>query len=638
MNTSKRNEISEVVDIELSRDEDSVTSLAVARAEDDSIVALAGINSSQAEQLKGNNQHLRSFRLEYPPRKAAAAAGEDTEKKDKKDDAGKKTTPLSRASLFRTKIHKPAPGQKIDTYQRILRLSPWRGADSPRIAAIATGLAPSGEIVLFDATTPTPQESDVLGRIRLGDGEEAEDVDIIDLDGEEKGKKNGKRFKVAYTNGVDVFTFEIDSSRRSNASPEVRCVYTVPFPDYYAKNKARPRFRALRFLSPTALLLLQNAPDRGGCELVVLSLPSSSSSPSSGDGAFGTIIRRRKLRRMMKIGLGLDVCNLGANPDGERQFIVAVSGNDQSIEVLTLEYSPKNRRYNRNNYGGYDKLRPYTVLRDVHPFSMTKLCFSTFTPPAYPVTGTVRPQSVKLASVSMGNTVVVHTLPLSPFPSVHTREPRYVLVVPGHPQAWETAYSGLVALLIVAIGCFLLQAFTEIRGGVPPYLGATEWLPPRIREMVARPYMFENGLPGRYLEDRLAHAPETQGQTPEVKMRRTLRDILAARRAAGAVDLATESAAPPAIVVHHDDTAISVHVASQGGDEAVIARETARRWEDLQPEERESWKRRLVEAGQWAVEEGEEILKGVLFAEVAGAVEGLVARTGEGRREEQQES
>lgn len=598
-------------------------------------MALAGINSSQAEQQKGNNQHLRSFRLEYPPRKAAAAAEGDTgKKKDKKDkkEEIRKTTALSRASLFRTKTQKPAPGQKIDTYQRILRLSPWRGADAPRIGAIATGLAPSGEIVLFNAATPTPSESDVLGRIRLGDGEEAEDVDIIDLDDDEK-KNGGKKFKVAYTNGVDVFTFEISSSKRSNASPEVSCVYTVPFSDYYAKSKARPKFRALRFLSPTTLLLLQNAPDRAGCELVVLSLPSPSSSSSSrsggakgGDGPSGAIIRRKKLRKSIKIGLGLDVCNLGANPDGERQFIIAVSGSDQSIEVLTLEYSPKNKKNSKSK--GYDKLRSYTTLRDVHPFSMTKICFSPFTPPPYPVTGSVPPQYVQIASVSMGNTVVVHTFPLSPFPTVYTREPRYVLVTPGYSPAWETAYSGLVALLIVAISCFLLQAFTEIRGGTPPYLGATEWLPPSIREMVARPYMFEGGLPGRYVDDRLAYESGAPGQqVPKAQVRQTLRDLLSARRAAASVvdlDRAPESAI---IVRDEGDTSISAHVASTHDEEAEVAAETvrgARRWEDLRPEERESWKRKLINAGQWAVEEGEEVLKGVLFAELAGAVEGAV--------------
>lgn len=593
MNTSKRNEISEVVDIELSRDEDSVTSLAVALADDESIVALAGINSSQAEQQRGNNQHLRSFRLEYPPRKSADHADGEKPQEEKRP---RTTTALSRTSLFKN-IQKPKPGEKIDTYQRLLRLSPWRGADAPRIAAIATGLAPSGEIVLFNVTA-NPQPSDVIGRIRLGAGEEAEDVDIIDI---EDGK-----FQVAYTNGVDVFTFEISPSRKSEAAPEVKQVYTMPFPDSRGKKaKTRPKFRALRFLSPKALILLQNAPDRAGCELVRLSLPSSDGSAS------GKVSQRKKLRKSMKIGLGLDVCDLGESPDKERQYIIAVAGNDQSIDVFTIEYSPKKK-------GGYGKLERYRTLTDVHPFSMTKICFAPFQPPAHPVTSAVLPQYVKLASVSLGNTVVVHTFPLSPFPDGRTRTPRYVLKSPGPSETWETIYSCFVALVIIAISCFLLQAFTEIRGGTPAYLGAADWLPEGIRQKVARPYIFEHRLPS----SRLVNVPQVQTTTTTTPAattttQKSLRDLLHARRRA------EDTIAPhPTIIVRagdDDETSISVeeiathHDNNNDDAEELSKRQNARRWEDLHEDERSKWKRRLSEAGHWSVEEGEQILEGILF-------------------------
>ncbi|KAL1969044.1 hypothetical protein VTN77DRAFT_878 [Rasamsonia byssochlamydoides] len=600
LNTSKRNEISEVVDIELSRDEDSVTSLAVAQADDESIVALAGINSSQAEQQQGNNQHLRSFRLEYPPRKSVN--GDDAAAEKQQEQRPRKTTPLARTSLFKT-IHKPKRGEKIDTYQRLLRLSPWKGADAPRIAAIATGLAPSGEIVLFNVT-PNPQPSDVIGRIRLGDGEEAEDVDIIDID-------DGK-FQVAYTNGVDVFTFEISPSRKSEAAPNIKPVYTMPFPDSRAKVKTRPKFRALRFLSPKTLLLLQNAPDRGGCELVGLSLPSSLEG-----SALGKVSQRKKLRKSMKIGLGLDVCNLGESPDKERQYIIAVAGSDQSIEVFTLEYSPKKK--------GYGRFQRYTTLADVHPFSMTKICFSAFQPPTHPVTSAVLPQYVKLASVSLGNTVVVHTFPLSPFPEGQTRTPRYVLKSPGRSETWETAFSCFVALLIIGISCFLLQAFTEIRGGVPAYLGAADWLPERVRQMIARPYMFEHGWPQSRTDILPGSAEVPQVQTPQKKV---LRDILNARRRAATSSISAEledTIAPhhrhPAIIVRDDGSVLSVEeVTADAADAAELAKRiNARRWEDLREEERNKWKRRLSEAGHWSVEEGEQILEGILFGQLAAA-------------------
>ncbi|RAL10105.1 uncharacterized protein BO97DRAFT_373434 [Aspergillus homomorphus CBS 101889] len=482
LDSSKRQTLSPVVDIELSRNEDSVTSLAAARPNESSIIALAGINSSVEEQKRDNNQHLRSFRIDYPPRKAISGPDEvDGPSEDKSSDAATpgKTTPLSRASLFRTvKGSKPS-----DTYQRLLRLSPWRAsARSPRVGAIATGLAAIGEIVFFSVTA-TPGQSDVIGRIRLGSDEEAEDIDIIDLNDEDG------TFRFAYTNGMDLFVGQITAQTRSNASPDVQCVYTTPAPE--KRSRTRSKFRALRFLSPTSLLLLQNAPDRKGCELMIIDLRNALATTPTGKTqeqkvtGKAAIIRRKKLRRTIKIGLGLDICLLGSGSDDsmnqQQQAIIAVTGSDQSIELLTLEFDPLSSR------GGYGALRRYTTLLDVHPFSMTKLCFAPFYPPTHPVSAETPPQYIKLASVSMGNTVVVHTLPLLPCPPT-SRHPRYVLSMPGESEIWTNFSSGFAALLSIFIVCFVLQAFTEIRGAMPPYLGATDWLPPHIREAVARPY------------------------------------------------------------------------------------------------------------------------------------------------------
>lgn len=170
----------------LSRDEDSVTSLAAAPLVGDeagSLVALAGINSSVEQQKKNNNQHLRAFRFEVPQKTTAVAEGSG--KKDTKSEEEVipgKAIALSQASLFRTKN---GPGSS-DTYQRVTRLSPWpKGKDGnekhTRIGAVATGLAPSGEIVFFRATE-TPSEKDVIGRIQLSGNEEAEDLDFVSLE------------------------------------------------------------------------------------------------------------------------------------------------------------------------------------------------------------------------------------------------------------------------------------------------------------------------------------------------------------------------------------------------------------------------------------------------------------------------
>ncbi|KAH8702605.1 hypothetical protein BGW36DRAFT_373208 [Talaromyces proteolyticus] len=605
LNTSKRYKVSEIVDIDLSQDEDSVTSLAVAKPEEKSMVAFAGINSSQAEQKKGNNRHLRSFELEYPPpRKSQADTTESKEEPNENNKQGK-TTPLSQTALFRANAGKLKPGEKVDTYQRLLRLSPYRSITSPRIGAIATGLAPVGEIVLFNVTA-SPQSSDVIGRIRLDAGEEAEDVDIIDL--------NDGKYLVAYTNGTDVYTFQI-SSQRSDASPEVKSVFTI------SKSPKRSKLRALRFLSTNALVLLENAPNRTGSELKLLSLPSSKDT-------VGKIVRQRKLRGSVKIGLGLDVVNLDATTNGDQQHIIAIAGSDQSIVIFTVDYNPKSKKYG--------KLDKYATLSEVHPFSMTKICFSFFQPPSHPVTSKTLPQYVKIASVSLGNTVVVHTLPLAPFP-LNTLTPRYVLKVPGRPEFWETVFSCSVALLVVAISCFLLQAFTEIRGGTPAYIGATDWLPTRLREKIARPYMFDENnklLSSAVFSPESTEAP--QAQVSSIVTGKALRGLLESRQESitsstddGAANTPSSSTFkdvdPPLnthiIVQRSDEGSISAQQVEHHDDESSVSeKHNARKWEDLQPEEQSHWKRFLSEAGHWATEEGEQVLQGIFFGQIGGLV------------------
>lgn len=601
-----------------------MTSLAAAPLagdQTDSLGALAGINSSVEQQKKNNNQHLRAFRF-VAPRKNAAFSDTTTSPKDNGRDknGGKpvkveenvvsgKATALSQASLFRTKN---GPGSS-DTYQRVTRLSPWpKGKDDigkhTRIGAVATGLAQSGEIVFFRATE-TPSEKDIIGRIQLSGNEEAEDVDFASLEHDsEKTEDAHGRFLVAYTNGADVLVGEISSSSRSNSSPDVRSVYTIPLPANGAR-AARPKFRALRFLSPKTLLLLQNAPNRGGSELILLQLPSDKSSKSR-------ILRRRKLPRTVKIGLGLDICQLGSNPQGQQQTVIAASGSDNSIPLFTLEYGP-----NR----GYGNFRPYTTLREVHPFSMTKLTFSTFVTPSHPVTPDVGPQNIKLASVSMGNTVVVHTFPLSPFPT-SSRTPRYVLAIPGPAEIWELVYSIIVLLCSLFAICLAMLAFAEIRGGTPPLLGATEWLPDSIRGAIAREYVVPPREKLTYFDTLLA----PRGNDNEIPVAKTfpadaqiesLREILDRVHRAGAAPADLETTAPQSLSVivrcgaEHSvvvETAVSVRESKQFEEEKLQA------WKDLSEPEQSVWKEKLTDAGRWVVSEGESVLEGILFSEACG--------------------
>ncbi|KAJ5150488.1 uncharacterized protein N7500_010677 [Penicillium coprophilum] len=621
IDTSRRDEITEAIELNLSRDEDSVTSLVAAPLtsdEADSLVALAGINSSVEQQKNNNNQHLRAFRFEVP-RKTTAVAASNTQNAEESENATKdsnsevipgKAIALSQASLFRTKN---GPGFS-DTYQRVTRLSPWPkekdGTEKQaRIGAVATGLAQSGEIVFFSATE-TPSEKDIIGRIQLSSNEEAEDLDFVALEHDlEKTDDAHGRFLMAYTNGVDVMVGEISSSTRSNSSPDVRSVYTIPLPASGARTP-RSKVRALRFLSPRILLLLQNAPNRGGSELVLLQLSNAKTTKSK-------ILRRRKLPRTVKIGLGLDICQLGTNPQGQQQTVIAVSGSDNSIPLFTLEYGP-----NR----GYSNFRTYTTLRDVHPFSMTKLTFSNFIAPPHPVTPDVGPQSIKLASVSMGNTVVVHTFPLSPFPTSSRTPP----LRPRHSRPRRD------------LGTTML-AFAEIRGGTPPILGATEWLPDSIRGVIAREYVLPSRDQLTYFDTLLApRGSDSDVDIPAATIVPTdsqiesLREILDRVHRAGAAPADLEPVAPQPLSVivrcgagqNAEQSVIIETAASASADESEQSEEEKlQAWKDLSASEQSAWKQRLIDAGRWTVSEGENVLIGVLFSEACGGL-GRAVREG----------
>ncbi|KAL3445198.1 hypothetical protein BJX65DRAFT_151863 [Aspergillus insuetus] len=591
LNAYKRRELSEVVDIELSRDEDSVTSLAAAHANDSSIVAFAGINSSLAQQKQNENRHLRSFQIDYPPRRS-----EGTEFKPPTQNKPGQTINLSQESLFRTVSGPKGP----DTYQRITRLSPWRSEDAPRVGAIATGLAPAGEVVFFNASTTKPGEEDVIGRIRLDSGEEAEDIDITEQDAD------SGLFEVAYTNGTDVFITRVSSETRSNAAPEVKSVYSIPA---NASGKGpKPKFRALRFIAPSTILLLQNEPDRKGSQLVLLDLRSS---PAK-------VLRRYMLRKSIKIGLGLDVCNLAPRPapSGFQQSIIAVSGSDQSLEILTLNWDS---RGHNSSSRGFSSLRRYLSLRDVHPFSMTRICFSNFIPPAHPVAPETPPQYVKLASVSMGNTVVVHTFALSPTPP-RSRNPHYVLVRPGENETLTAIGSTLTAFLSIVFVIFLVQAFTEIRGVMPPYLGISKYLPPDIRDAIAVPYNvppLPSPSPAPPLETLMTSNAPAESKS-DSELHPLLRDLIPDIETSILISCNPSNNALRVEPHTPNPGSVLAEEASESGSDSISHSHVPRQWTDLSAENRLAWKTQLINAGFWSAQEDEDesILENIFFEEL----------------------
>ncbi|KAI4240985.1 MAG: hypothetical protein LQ352_007524, partial [Teloschistes flavicans] len=467
INTSRKQTLSEVVDIELSKAEDSVTSLAVASSTASSVTAFAGINSSEKDQAAGKNEHLRSFRLEYPPKRPSETG---TEKNGAVEEYKGQTAPLGRASLFT-----PSTAAKKETYQRITRLSRPCKVNGGQLGAIATGLAPEGEIVLFDAKTNGPMGPWVEARLSMRKGQEAADVDIIGHD--DAGDAPPGTFSVAYCTDHEVHAFRM--TLKQNKAPVPQSAHEEPHPDTFATTKARPKFRSLRFLTPNLLLLLQNRSNRTGSGLLLLEL---------GPSYQARIIGRKSLHKGINSATAMSVTHLASStPSPSTQHIIAVAGQDTSISILTLEhrYAPPYKS---------PKFRLHTILRAVHPLQITSLSFSTFLPPHASQKDTP-PQYIKLASTSVANTIVLHTLPLTPYPppSQKPSKQRYVLTSPGRSDAVQMSFSIIVSALVIALGAFSLQAFTEIRGGSPEYLGAKGWLSQRVHDYIAVPYILENG-------------------------------------------------------------------------------------------------------------------------------------------------
>lgn len=623
LDASRKQTLTEVVDINLSKDEDSVNSLAISsHATESSFIALAGINSSEADQQAGKNEHLRLFQLGYPQIRRKRV---DSEKDEILEPQGE-TKALGQLSLFTT-----SSAVKKETYQRVLRLSRPRVEEHIRLGAIASGLAPEGEIVLFDTTGAQFGRVNVRGRLKLGKGIEAADVDVIHV--------NDGEYRIAYCTDYDVYLS--NSSPGSNQISTPQFVHGTPHPDTFAKSKARPKFRSIRFLAPDLIILLQVQPDRTGAELLLLEVPKFS--------PLGFITLRKCLHRGIKSANALAVALLpGANPGPASQKVqhaIAIAGQDTSITILTIDHA-SSPPFSSLSF------RLHAFLPKVHQLQITSLAFSTFIPPSTP--SQVAPQYLKLASTSIASTVVVHTLPLASLSSSTKKKSslRYVLRRPGRSETAEITISILVAAIAIAFGAFFLQAFIEIRGGTPEYLGAKGWLGERVSGYIARPYMFEETVSSAVpsLSNSILSAiPSVTGSvdsatetvkaefealtsaittaettsTPETTAR--LRALLSSQQTSP-TDLPDPHAEDPpstfnkqAIIIHasEDDQSLAVNLHSHN-DESDAPK--GKQWHEMEEDERERWRLRLVHAGEWAVEEGEAVLKGIFFSGVAGAV------------------
>ena len=470
---------------------------------------------------------------------------------------------LSRKSWFR-----PADAKIKETYQRIVRISSPRG-QSRRLIVLATGLAPSGELLCLLYGPDGVRER---ARLSLGKGIEAGGVDVIN--------KNGDGEPIAcYCTEREVSIFNPAEKQRPSENPLV--VYVQPHPDFWGNPQDRPSFRSLRFLKPHLLLLLANYPGKKAAEILVLCC--------SEEGKLGNIIARKRLHTGCK-ATALDVSILDNSAQTQSQFVIAVGDKNGTVAVYTLDWKASS---------GISNLKKFALLRASNASAVGSLVFSNFRLPDTSTTDAkaALPQHLKLASVGIVGTVTVHTLPLTPVPP-RSRTRRYVLSAPG--QGPQQVFSVVFSLVVVLLGAVLLQAFLEIRGGSPEYLEAKKWLSPAWQERIARPYVMENVMPN-------ISAPSDEAPATPV-----LSHLLGKAEEKG---------------VEEKEHAVLISVPHEGGDveadvHAVehVEGKRGRKWEDLGHKEREWWEKKLRDGGMWAENEVETVLKSVFFGEVAGLV------------------
>ncbi|RMZ80543.1 hypothetical protein DV737_g2959, partial [Chaetothyriales sp. CBS 132003] len=536
LDVSRSHETAEITDIELAKDEDSVTTLAVVSSSETSLTAIAGINSSVAEQDSGKNDHLRSFRISLPARKRKA---DGTQVGDEKALA---LLPPPNA-LGKTALFTSARGPRNETYQRVLRSAPIQSANEPRLTAIASGLAPENEVIAFQpvSNTLTSSTVDEISRINLGKTEAA-DVDVIAV--------KGVGHVLAYCTDDSVYVQRLPGTRDSKIDPPVR-TYQSPSATDSTAPKQRPKFRALRFLTPEHVLLLQNRPGRTGASLLILKIGSTGN---------GHVTFIKHLNKAIKLATGLDTAILRSPSSQHFQAVISVASQDSSIDLLTIDYTPS---------AGLSAFRHYALLRHVHSGPLTRLVFSNFIPPSSPEPKHTSRQRIKLASVGLDKVVVVHTLTLRRSTSASTSDqaPRFVLVPSGGNDVLQTTISAFTAIMVLLLAALLTQAFYEIRGTVPPRLGVAHYLPANIRDPIGQPVI-------------------TSATAP---------DIPAALSTAIEVIQDAPSRIPPA-----KGEGESARVGA--GPETKL-----KRWDELSAKEKRGWKEKLKSTGFWVEQQGDKM-------------------------------
>ena len=242
---------------------------------------------------------------------------------------------------------------------------------------------------------------------------------------------------------------------------------------------------------------------------------------------------------------------------------------------------------------------------------MTKAVFSPFhkpvAPPEQPVDRKAGPQYLRLASTSLGNTVSVETFELQSYNG------RYVLQTARTRNLYSAATYLVIAMVVAAIA-LMIQSFIDPQGEL------TRHMVPRSLQNAGSQYKSM----GELARDKRQQAALNNADTATMKTVHRIQDLLHLHMPQHASP--NSGAQQKALIIHEDGDGTELSTEVHASTDEVIKKHTeARQWEELSDEERHYWRKKLSEAGMWAVGEGETILKSIFFGNVAGAI-GAAAR------------
>ncbi|KAG0639598.1 hypothetical protein HOY80DRAFT_904727 [Tuber brumale] len=232
----------------------------------------------------------------------------------------------------------------------------------------------------------------VKRRIQLPGKEEVGDMDI---------SRDGKR--VAYCSPGDIYIASTEEEQRLEPIAL----------KWKSSDRPKGSFRSVRFSNNGRLAAVYNLFGRSGA-IILLIDPS------------GEVISRRNVHSGVRAVTSMDSLMLSPT-----STLLAVAGADQSVQLFLAR----------------GVIKAVKTFKDVHPFQITKLAFSPL-----PSSGT----TVKLATISMGNTVVVFYIP------VFETEGGWQL---RQTSVKLTAFLVLISLVGVVVFAIALQLMFNARAG-----------------------------------------------------------------------------------------------------------------------------------------------------------------------------